>query len=209
MGGIIADQDSYGVRSVCIEHILKTKNKREERTKPSLLVCHRTRSKAWLEQMSEYSNQLTVVHLPVKGPDLEPDVIEESDLIVVSHSLLTRRLYILQKINWDTLIVDELERIKSTNNQTIQAMKLLRANTRLSITTEMFESDNFKSLEHHLNVFSLGKMLPRTGVNSGGRLKEPSFVASVVEKISPFIYGSSPLSWIPVNSSLVISPKRH
>ena len=139
LGGVLArDVVGGSPEQLCIR-LIKTLKRHACMKAPSLVVCTKDKFNDWLQSFGDHTPQLSVIELHSSAETPEISTMRESDVVLIPYSLMTRRLYCLQQINWDVLIIDQPDRIESINGQTVQSIKLLSAHCRLSILDEPWQ----------------------------------------------------------------------
>ncbi|EPE07334.1 tata-binding protein-associated factor mot1 [Ophiostoma piceae UAMH 11346] len=144
--GILCDDMGLGktLQTICIvasdhhqraEDFAKT-GAADVRRMPSLVVCPPTLSGHWAQEIRNYAPFLTVsayIGNPVERKALK-DNIGKTDIIITSYDVCRNDVDILEKHNWNYVVLDEGHLIKNPRTKISMAVKKLASNHRLILT---------------------------------------------------------------------------
>jgi TATA-binding protein-associated factor len=144
--GILCDDMGLGktLQTLCIvasdhhqraEEYAKTQAP-DVRRLPSLIVCPPTLSGHWQQEIKTYAPFLSVT--AYVGPPAERKAMREklgnTDIVVTSYDVCRNDTDILEKHNWNYVVLDEGHLIKNPRAKISQAVKRLSSNHRLILT---------------------------------------------------------------------------
>ncbi|KAK7430006.1 TATA-binding protein-associated factor mot1 [Neonectria magnoliae] len=144
--GILCDDMGLGktLQTLCIvasdhhqraEEFAKTQSP-DFRKMPSLIVCPPTLSGHWQQEIKTYAPFLSVT--AYVGPPAErkamKDKLGETDIVITSYDVCRNDSEILDKHNWNYVVLDEGHLIKNPKAKITQAVKRLVSNHRLILT---------------------------------------------------------------------------
>ncbi|KAI9166802.1 TBP associated factor [Paramyrothecium foliicola] len=144
--GILCDDMGLGktLQTLCIvasdhhqraEDYAKTQAP-DVRRLPSLIVCPPTLSGHWQQEVKTYAPFLSVT--AYVGPPAERkamrDRLGDTDIVVTSYDVCRNDTDILEKHNWNYVVLDEGHLIKNPRAKISQAVKRLSSNHRLILT---------------------------------------------------------------------------
>ncbi|KAM0265193.1 hypothetical protein ACHAQJ_000346 [Trichoderma viride] len=144
--GILCDDMGLGktLQTICIvasdhhqrqEEFAKTQAA-DVRRLPSLIVCPPTLSGHWQQEIKAYAPFLSVT--AYVGPPAErkamKDRLGETDIVITSYDVTRNDSEILDKYNWNYIVLDEGHLIKNPKAKITQAVKRLPSNHRLILT---------------------------------------------------------------------------
>ncbi|KAF4121340.1 hypothetical protein GMORB2_2302 [Geosmithia morbida] len=144
--GILCDDMGLGktLQTICIvasdhheraEQFAKTKAP-DVRRLASLIVCPPTLSGHWQQEVQAYAPFLSVT--AYVGPPAERkamrDKLGQTDIVVTSYDVCRNDAEILEKHNWNYIVLDEGHLIKNPKAKISQAVKRLASNHRLILT---------------------------------------------------------------------------
>ena len=144
--GILCDDMGLGktLQTICIvasdhhqrsEEYGKT-NADDVRRLPSLIVCPPTLSGHWQQEIRTYAPFLTVT--TYVGPPAERKLIRHelgtTDIVITSYDVCRNDTEVLEKYNWNYVVLDEGHLIKNPKAKITQAVKKLPSNHRLILT---------------------------------------------------------------------------
>ena len=101
---------------------------------PSLVVAPGTLLENWRREIRKFSPTLyTLVH---HGPNRTgfPNVLHDSDIVVVSYDTLVRDISLFNGVQWDVVVVDEAQAIKNPNTKRTNAVKRLSRVVGVAVT---------------------------------------------------------------------------
>ncbi|PKS10347.1 hypothetical protein jhhlp_002098 [Lomentospora prolificans] len=144
--GILCDDMGLGktLQTLCIvasdhhqraEEFAKT-GAADVRRLPSLIVCPPTLSGHWQQEIKTYAPFLTVA--AYVGPPSErkalKDKLGQPDIVITSYDVCRNDIEVLDKYNWNYIVLDEGHLIKNSKAKTSIAVKKLASNHRLILT---------------------------------------------------------------------------
>ncbi len=144
--GILCDDMGLGktLQTICIvasdhhqraEEFAKT-GAPDVRRLPSLVVCPPTLSGHWVQEIRTYAPFLTVssyIGSPVERKALK-DSLGKTDIVITSYDVCRNDVEVLEKHNWNYVILDEGHLIKNPRTKISIAVKKLASNHRLILT---------------------------------------------------------------------------
>lgn len=144
--GILCDDMGLGktLQTLCIvasdhheraEEFSKTGSP-DARRLPSLIVCPPTLSGHWQQEIKTYAPFLSVT--AYVGPPAErktmKDNLEKPDIVITSYDVCRNDVDVLEKYNWNYVVLDEGHLIKNAKAKISLAVKRLVSNHRLILT---------------------------------------------------------------------------
>lgn len=107
---------------------------RQEIGQPSLVVCPTSLLANWADEAEKWAPQLKVqiMHGPQRK-DLFKSV-SSVDVIITSYALVVRDLAEYQKLDLNTLVLDEASMIRNADTQAAKALRKLNAGARVALT---------------------------------------------------------------------------
>ncbi|KAK0722784.1 hypothetical protein B0T26DRAFT_674446 [Lasiosphaeria miniovina] len=143
--GILCDDMGLGktLQTICIvasdhhqraEEFAKT-GALDVRKLPSLIVCPPTLSGHWQQEIKAYAPFLTVT--TYVGPPAERKAmkdLDKTDIVVTSYDVCRNDVDIIEKYNWNYVVLDEGHLIKNPKAKISMAVKRLGSNHRLILT---------------------------------------------------------------------------
>ncbi|KAK0646246.1 hypothetical protein B0T16DRAFT_458188 [Cercophora newfieldiana] len=144
--GILCDDMGLGktLQTLCIvasdhhnraEEFAKT-GAPDVRRLPSLIVCPPTLSGHWQQEIKTYAPFLSVT--AYVGPPAErkamKDLLDKTDIVVTSYDVCRNDIDIIEKYNWNYVVLDEGHLIKNPKAKITMAVKRLPSNHRLILT---------------------------------------------------------------------------
>ncbi|KAL2024633.1 hypothetical protein VTK56DRAFT_6834 [Thermocarpiscus australiensis] len=144
--GILCDDMGLGktLQTICIvasdhhqraEEFAKT-GAPEVRRLPSLVVCPPTLSGHWQQEIRTYAPFLSVT--AYVGPPAErkamKDSLDRTDIVITSYDVCRNDIEVIEKYNWNYVVLDEGHLIKNPRAKITMAVKRLISNHRLILT---------------------------------------------------------------------------
>ncbi|VBB86674.1 Putative TATA-binding protein-associated factor MOT1 [Podospora comata] len=144
--GILCDDMGLGktLQTICIvasdhhnraEEYAKTGSP-DVRRLPSLIVCPPTLSGHWQQEIKAYAPFLSVT--AYVGPPAErkamKDTLDKTDIVITSYDVCRNDIEIIEKYNWNYVVLDEGHLIKNPKSKLSVAVKRLASNHRLILT---------------------------------------------------------------------------
>ena len=138
-GGILADDMGLGKTIQTLSHlsVLKEAGKL---TLPSLIIMPTSLIANWRNEAHCFTPNLSV--LIVHGSERSDlyEKVDDYDLILTTYPLIVRDLDILDKKQFDYVILDEAQKIKNPKTKMAQAIKTLHAHHRLALSGTPIEN---------------------------------------------------------------------
>ena len=138
-GGILADDMGLGKTVQALAHLqrLKRLGKLE---KPSLIVMPTSLIGNWKNEIEKFTPDLS--YLTLYGLDRAKDFehIGKHDIILTTYQLAQRDAEKYREIEFDTLILDEAQKIKNPKTKMATAVKSFRADNRLALSGTPIEN---------------------------------------------------------------------
>ncbi|OAA58384.1 tbp associated factor [Niveomyces insectorum RCEF 264] len=103
---------------------------------PSLVVCPPTLSGHWAQEIRTYAPFLTVaayVGSPVERKAIK-DSLGQTDIVITSYDVCRNDIEVLERHNWNYVVLDEGHLIKNPRAKITMAVKKLTSNHRLILT---------------------------------------------------------------------------
>jgi superfamily II DNA or RNA helicase len=158
-GGCLADDMGLG-KTVQVLALLEARRERraEERLPPSLVVVPRSLVFNWLAEAARFTPALRVLDHTGAGRAREGDLFKDCDLVITTYGTLRKDVALLRETEFDYVILDEAQAVKSASSQTAKAARLLRGHHRLALTGTPVENHlgELWSLLEFLNPGFLG-----------------------------------------------------
>ncbi|KAK3357051.1 hypothetical protein B0T25DRAFT_145515 [Lasiosphaeria hispida] len=144
--GILCDDMGLGktLQTICIvasdhhqraEDFAKT-GAPDVRRLPSLIVCPPTLSGHWQQEIKTYAPFLSVT--AYVGPPAErkvlKDQLDKTDIVITSYDVCRNDVDLIEKYNWNYVVLDEGHLIKNPKAKITMAVKRLPSNHRLILT---------------------------------------------------------------------------
>jgi len=188
LGACLADDMGLGktVQVIALLNFIRT-NKQEK----TLLIVPASLIGNWINEITKFSPSLKcyIIH-PSENKNLDENYssyLEENDIFITTYGMLLKYEW-LQKITWDTLILDEAQAIKNPGTKQTKAVKQLNAAYRVAMTGTPIENrlSDLWSLFDFLNKGLLGNAKEFTDFIK--KLKESQDgYARLKQVVSPFI----------------------
>jgi SNF2 family DNA or RNA helicase len=186
--GVLADDMGLGKTHQCMALLLSMYEEGAKR--PSLVVCPTSVLDPWMDKMRQYAPGLR----PYKyyGPDRKAEAIALPGMRVVltTYNTMIRDIEPLMNVEWEAVVLDEAQYIKTATTQFTRAAKQLRAATRIALSGTPIENrlDELWSLMDfvlpgHLGTFEQFRKefeIPIVKEEDGGAL------ARLKKRIAPF-----------------------
>lgn len=189
LGGILADDMGLGktLQILALLESIKT-------TKPILVVCPKALVYNWNKEVEKFEcNIKTIVYNgSVKERELLMEEIiasKEKTMAIVSYDTLRNDIELFDKIHFDTVILDEVQHIKSINAKRTKNVKLVKADHRFALTGTPIEN----SVADIWSIFDflMPKYLPNrtnfTAIEKAANELQDDGLNFVINKTRPFI----------------------
>ena len=143
VGCILADDMGLGKTLQTLAVLLSAKMKAEERGEKfmALVVCPAGVMQVWREQCEKFCRQLRLrIFSGTKTQREEIFAAADYDVLVTHYALLRQDRELLQKYNYDFMVLDEAQNIKNPEAQASQAVKSLNAKHKIALTGTPMEN---------------------------------------------------------------------
>jgi TATA-binding protein-associated factor len=144
--GILCDDMGLGktLQTICMvasdhhqraEEFAKT-GAPDARRLPSLVVCPPTLSGHWQQELKTYAPFLSVTSYVGTPPERKAmkDSLDKTDIVITSYDVCRNDCEVLEKYNWNYIVLDEGHLIKNPKAKITMAVKKLVSNHRLILT---------------------------------------------------------------------------
>jgi hypothetical protein len=136
--GVLADDMGLGKTHQCMAFLLSLYEEGAKR--PSLVVCPTSVLDPWMDKMRQFAPGLR----PYKyyGPDRKPEALGLGGMRVVltTYNTMIRDIEKLMTIDWESVVLDEAQYIKTATTQFTRAAKQLNAGTRIALSGTPIEN---------------------------------------------------------------------
>jgi SNF2 family DNA or RNA helicase len=136
LGSCLADDMGLGKTPQLLAFMLYLKSE-SMLTKPVLIACPTSVINNWEHEIKKFAPSLSVhIHhgdKRTKGTDFAK-MIHHKNLILTSYALLYRDSKMLEKIDWQGIVLDEAQNIKNPQSKQAQAVRQLKAGFRIALT---------------------------------------------------------------------------
>ncbi|HEY2289442.1 MAG TPA: DEAD/DEAH box helicase, partial [Thermoanaerobaculia bacterium] len=158
-GGCLADDMGLG-KTVQVLALLESRRELRATNElpPSLVVVPRSLVFNWLSEAARFTPDLRVLDHTGAGRSRESNLFQDYDLVITTYGTLRKDVGLLREMEFEYLILDEAQAIKSASSQTAKAARLLRGRHRLALTGTPVENHlgELWSLLEFLNPGFLG-----------------------------------------------------
>jgi len=141
LGGILADDMGLGKTLQSIVYIASICS--EEKNQVHLIVCPTSLIYNWQDEIENFAPHLRV--LVVNGsPSERQEAIKrynEYDVLITSYPLIRRDISFYEKIEFNTVFIDEAQFIKNDSSMNAKSVKRLRAKHRFALTGTPIENN--------------------------------------------------------------------
>jgi superfamily II DNA or RNA helicase len=136
--GVLADDMGLGKTHQTMAFLLSLYE--EGARRPSLVVAPTSVMDSWIQKIRDFAPGLRPYRY--YGPDRKPEVLRlpGQRTIVTTYTVLARDVDWLASMEWETVVLDEAQYIKTTSTQYAQAARRLSARTRLALTGTPIEN---------------------------------------------------------------------
>lgn len=131
LGGILGDEMGLGKTIQIIALLIREKL---ESRGPSLVIAPATVLENWRRELSRFAPLLDVeVH---RGPNRTgfPRILSSYDVVVTSYETAVRDVSTLEMINWNVLVLDEAQSVKTPDAQRTVTLKTVPRHTCFAVT---------------------------------------------------------------------------
>jgi superfamily II DNA or RNA helicase len=135
VGGCLADDMGLGKTVQTIAMLL-------ERAKqgPQLVIAPTSVGFNWQNELARFAPSLRVVNFREADRGAAVDQAGPGDVVIVSYGLLRFSLEHLQKITWNTLVLDEAQAFKNYETHTARAVRSLKADWKIALSGTPLEN---------------------------------------------------------------------
>jgi SNF2 family DNA or RNA helicase len=136
--GVLADDMGLGKTHQTMAFLLSTYNDGAKR--PSLIVAPTSVLDSWMQKIKDFAPSLRPYRY--YGAERRPEILRlpGQRAIVTTYTVLARDIDYLSSMEWETVVLDEAQYIKTTSTQYAQAAKRLSARTRMALTGTPIEN---------------------------------------------------------------------
>ena len=143
-GCILGDEMGLGKTLQAIAMILERAND----NKKSLVVAPVSLLTNWETEFGKFAPSVkTLIHHGTHRTG-KPSVLEEYDCVITSYSNAVSDNSLLNMINWDLIVLDEAQNIKTPGSKRTKSIKEISSLNRLAVTGTPFEN-------HMVDILSL------------------------------------------------------
>ncbi|WP_433373216.1 DEAD/DEAH box helicase [Actinoplanes sp. CA-142083] len=127
LGGILADDMGLGKTAQTLSLLLTSRS-----ANPTLLICPMSLVSNWQKEAARFAPSIRVyVH---HGGSRRRETITDADLVITTYGTAVRDLSTLQLTAWERVVCDEAQAIKNSGTRQAQAVRALKARTRIALT---------------------------------------------------------------------------
>jgi superfamily II DNA or RNA helicase len=188
-GGILADDMGLGKTVQVISYLLRrsTRQQDEVSRRPSLVVLPKSLVFNWVKEIEKFGPRLRVLDFAsAKRGLFRP---QDYDVVLTTYHVLKNELDRLEKVEFDTIILDEAQAIKNPISQVAQAVYRLKGTHRFALSGTPIENslgDLFSLMR-----FANPGLIPSSLVTSIGDGRTGAISKEALERlsiaVSPFI----------------------
>jgi superfamily II DNA or RNA helicase len=185
--GCLADDMGLG-KTVQVLALLEQRRRERPAPGPSLVVAPRSVLSNWADEAARFAPGMRVfVH---SGADREApgEHLRDHDLVLVTYGVLRKDAAALSRVEFDYVVLDEAQAIKTAGSESAKAARALRARHRLALTGTPVENHvgELGSLLDFLNPGILG-VGGLAALGRGNRRVDPETLAVVARSVRPFL----------------------
>lgn len=137
-GGILADDMGLGKTIQIISYLLRRATVPRSGPRPSLVVLPKSLVFNWISEIEKFGPKLRV--LDFAGANRGLLKAQDYDVVVTTYHILKNELDRFEKIEFDTIILDEAQAIKNPGSQVAQAVFQLKGEHRIALTGTPIEN---------------------------------------------------------------------
>lgn len=136
--GVLADDMGLGKTHQTMAFLMSTYE--EGARRPSLIVAPTSVLDSWMQKIRDFAPSLRPYRY--YGPERRPEILRlpGQRAIVTTYTVLARDIDTLSSLEWETVVLDEAQYIKTPSTQYAQAARRLSARTRLALTGTPIEN---------------------------------------------------------------------
>ena len=189
-GGILADDMGLGKTVQVISYLLRRANLQNAAPgskKPALVVLPKSLVFNWLNEVEKFAPRLRVLDFASAKRGLLRAA--DYDVIVTTYHVMKNELDRLEKVEFDTIILDEAQAIKNSTSQVTQAVYKLRGRHRFALSGTPIENslDDLFSLMRFANPGLIPSTLARSIGDGRGGETPKTVLERLSVAVSPFI----------------------
>ncbi len=159
-GYCLADDMGLGKTIEVISYILSRKENNNSKG-INLIICPTTVITNWDHEIKRFAPELSVLIHHGNKRRKEEDFISDIsnfDVVLTSYSTATRDYFTLANVNWDGIIIDEVQYIKNRWTKQSNAIESFKSNYRIALTGTPIENrlDELWSIFDFINPGYLG-----------------------------------------------------
>ena len=191
--GILADEMGLGKTLQTLTWLSLPRCREDARRVPALIVCPTSLVENWRREAEKFVPWMRT--LVLSGPDRGPRFaqVPDADLVITSYALIRRDVAFHAGCRYAAVVLDEAQAIKNQRTQNAQAVKQLRADTRLVLSGTPIENgvgDLWSIMDflmpRYLGPYEDFQALYEEPIAAGGRAAEAA-QARLREKLHPFL----------------------
>lgn len=188
-GGILADEMGLGKSIQTITYIRKRLE--EDSTRKMLIVVPTSLLYNWEEEFQKFGSEITI-RIVNEGRKHRLECLSEEpkpQVLITSYGLLRQDLEEYQKIQFDTMFIDEAQNIKNPKSETSFAVKQVSANVKFALTGTPIENSVFElwSIMDFIMPGFLGNFAMFKEEYGNKEEPDDSSYLKLKEQITPFI----------------------
>ncbi|MDO5681683.1 MAG: DEAD/DEAH box helicase [Propionibacteriaceae bacterium] len=143
LGGILADEMGLG-KTVQALALAKAADEAGELTAPLLVVAPTSVVSTWAAEAAKFTPDLTVAAITQtesrRGEPLAASVAG-AQVVLTSYTLLRLEAEAYQALEWSAVLLDEAQFVKNRSSKAYQAVRKLRARTKIALTGTPLENN--------------------------------------------------------------------
>jgi SNF2 family DNA or RNA helicase len=139
-GGILADDMGLGKTLQVITFLKKVTKKSK---KPSLIIVPTTLIFNWQNELEKFCPSMTVLYHYGVSRQKETDHFGDYQLVITTYGLVINDIELLEKVDYNYIILDESQAIKNPSSKRFKAVSILKANNRIAMTGTPIENNTF------------------------------------------------------------------
>lgn len=140
LGGILADDMGLGKTIQTIALISSAKSKDKDK-KPFLVMAPTSVVENWDSELERFAPDLSRVVLRAGNRSKQFSKITKTDVVITSYPLLIRDFDMLKGINFDTIVLDEAQRVKNHQSKVYSLVRRLKTESRIALTGTPLENN--------------------------------------------------------------------
>ena len=186
-GGCLADDMGLG-KTVQVLAMLERRRRERPAPGPSLVVAPRSVVSNWAEEAARFAPSMRVLVHGGAERATPGEHLRQYDLVLVTYGVLRKDAAALSQFEFDYVILDEAQAIKTAGTEAARAARVLRARHRLALTGTPVENHlgELGSLLEFLNPGILG-VGGLAVLGRGNRRVDDATVEIVARSVRPFL----------------------